>query len=60
MNPLHVQLLMLMFAGWVSRSQQNVIDYLQAENRVLREQLDDLIEGVRWVPPSTCETSSGV
>ena len=39
MNPLHVQFLMLMFAGWVNRSQQDVIDYLQAENRVLREQL---------------------
>ena len=40
MNPLHVQFLMLMFAGWVNRSQQDVIDYLQAENRVLREQLN--------------------
>ena len=39
MNVLHVQFLMLIFAGWVNRSQQNVIDYLQAENRVLREQL---------------------
>ena len=32
---------MLMFAGWVNRSQQDVIDYLQAENRVLREQIND-------------------
>ena len=39
MNPLHVQFLMLMFAGWVNRSQQQVIEYLQAENRVLREQI---------------------
>ena len=39
MNPLHVQFLMLMFAGWVNRSQQQVIEYLQAENRVLREQV---------------------
>lgn len=39
MNVLHVQFLMLMFADWVNRSQQNVIDYLQAENRVLRDQL---------------------
>ena len=30
---------MLMFAGWVNRSQQQVIEYLQAENRVLREQV---------------------
>ena len=39
MNPLHVQFLMLMFAGWVNRSQQQVIEYQQAENRVLREQI---------------------
>lgn len=39
MNPLHVQFLMLMFAGWVNRSQQEVIEYLQAEIRVLREQV---------------------
>ena len=39
MNPLHVQFLMLIFAGWVNRSQQQVIEYLQAENRVLRDQI---------------------
>jgi putative transposase len=26
-------------AGWVNRNQQEVINYLQAENRFLREQL---------------------
>ena len=41
MNALHVQFLMLMFAGWVNRWQQEVIEYLQAENRVLREQLGE-------------------
>jgi hypothetical protein len=30
---------MLIFAGWLNRSQQDVIEYLQEENRVLREQL---------------------
>jgi putative transposase len=39
MNTLQLQLLMLIFAGWVNRSQQDVIDYLQEENWVLREQL---------------------
>jgi len=29
----------LIFAGWVNRSQQDVIEYLQEENRVLRERL---------------------
>ena len=32
----HVQFLLLVLAGWVNRQQQNVIDYLQEENRVLR------------------------
>jgi len=40
MNALPLQFLMLMFAGWVSRHQQDVIDYLQEENQALREQLD--------------------
>jgi transposase InsO family protein len=39
MDRLPLQFLMLMFAGWVNRHQQEVIDYLQEENRVLREQL---------------------
>ncbi len=39
MNTLQLQLLMLIFAGWVNRRQQDVIEYLQEENRVLREQL---------------------
>jgi transposase InsO family protein len=39
MNTLQLQYLMLTFAGWVNRSQQDVIEYLQEENRVLREQL---------------------
>ena len=34
-----LQLLLQLFAGWVSRQQLDVIDYLQEENRVLREQL---------------------
>ena len=31
--------LLVTLAGWVNRHQQHVIDYLVAENRVLREQL---------------------
>ena len=41
MTALQLQLLMMLFAGWVNRSQQDVIECLQAENRVLREQLGD-------------------
>ena len=33
------QFLFLVFAGWVNRHQNQVIDYLMEENRVLREQL---------------------
>jgi uncharacterized protein (DUF2342 family) len=34
-----LQLLLGALAGWVNRRQQEVIDYLVKENRVLREQL---------------------
>src|ERR1700674_1928681 len=37
-QPLH--LLLMMFSGWVNRHQLDVIDYLQEENRVLKEHLD--------------------
>ena len=36
-----LQLLVSIVAGWVHRGQQEVIEYLQEENRVLREQLGD-------------------
>ena len=36
MSTLPFQLLMAALAGWVNRSQQDVIEYLQVENRVLR------------------------
>ena len=39
MNAVPLQFLMLIFAGWVNRHQQDVIEYLQEENRALREQL---------------------
>ena len=31
--------LLLVFAGWVNRGQREILEYLQEENRVLREQL---------------------
>jgi hypothetical protein len=31
--------LLLALAGWINQQQREVIEYLQAENRVLREQL---------------------
>jgi hypothetical protein len=39
MNVPPLQFPLLIFAGWVNRHQQGVIDYLQEENRALREQL---------------------
>jgi hypothetical protein len=39
MNALPIQFLMLIFAGWANRHQHDVIEYLQEENRALREQL---------------------
>ena len=40
MNTLLLQFLMMIFAGWVNRHQQDVIEYLQEENQDLRERLD--------------------
>jgi hypothetical protein len=39
MNTLPLQFLMMIFAGWVNRHQQEVIEYQQEENRALRDQL---------------------
>ena len=36
---LYLQLLLLAVSGWINRHQQSVIEYLQAENRALRQQL---------------------
>jgi hypothetical protein len=33
------RLLLVSLAGWLNQHQQDVIDYLQEENRVLRQQL---------------------
>ena len=37
LNPFHFVVIVL--AGWMNQRQQNVIEYLREENRVLREQL---------------------
>ena len=34
-----LQFLIVALAGWINQQQREVIDYLQTENRVLREQL---------------------
>jgi hypothetical protein len=39
MNTPPIQFLVITLAGWVNCSQQDVIEYLQEENRVLREHL---------------------
>jgi integrase-like protein len=41
MSPLlqPLQMLLLMFAGWLNRHQLDVIEYLQEENRVLKERM---------------------
>ena len=37
--PHALQFLLLTVAGWVNRRQEDLIDYLREENRVLREHL---------------------
>ena len=39
MQNYHLQLILGFFAGWVNRSQQDFIEYLQTENQVYRELL---------------------
>ena len=40
MNAFHAwQLLLLALAGWMNRNQQNVIAYIQEENRILKHKL---------------------
>ena len=36
---LPLKFLLLIWAGWMNRAQQNAIDYLKEENRILREQV---------------------
>ncbi len=43
---LYLQLLLLAVSGWINRHQQSVIEYLQAENRALRQQLGP--KRIRW------------
>ena len=38
-NPMILHVLIAMLAGWLQRHQQQVIAYLQEENRVLKAQL---------------------
>ncbi len=39
MQPYLLQFVLMTFAGWLNRKQQDAIEYLKEENRVLREQL---------------------
>jgi len=43
---LYLQVVLFALAGWVNRHQQAVIEYLQAENQSLREQLGK--KRIRW------------
>ena len=43
---LYLQFLLLVFASWINRQQQAVIEYLRAENQSLREQLGN--KRIRW------------
>ena len=54
----HVQFLLLVLAGWVNRQQQDVIDYLQEENRVLRAGLLGKSSRARGFVPQGVESRS--
>jgi hypothetical protein len=48
------QLLLISLSGWLNQQQQDVMDCLQEENRVLREQLGD-----RRLPPERSAPAFG-
>ena len=61
MQPHLWQLLVVTLAGWVNRFQQDAIEYLKEENRVLREH----VGGRRLLftdeqPASSCSEGEGV
>ena len=47
MLPLSLQTYLMILVGLVTREQEEVIAYLQGENKVLREQLDAALDGRR-------------
>jgi len=55
MQPYLLQFLLMTIAGWLNRKQQDAIEYLKEENRVLREQLGgrrirfSVLRGSQWV-----------
>src|SRR6266850_1682673 len=55
-----LKLLLMMFVGWVNRHQLDVIEYLQEENRVLKERLGGrhIIHVIRLPPRSPNLTAS--
>jgi transposase InsO family protein len=53
MSLLPLQMIFLMLAGWVNRRQLQVIEYLEAENRVLRERLGG--RRIRFTDAERCQ-----
>jgi putative transposase len=47
-----LNLLLMLFAGWVNRRQLDVIEYLKAENRLLKERLGD--RPIRFTDAERC------
>jgi hypothetical protein len=52
MYMLPLQFLILTVSGWVNRNQQDLVAYLQEENRVLREHLGD--RRIRFTDTQRC------
>lgn len=45
---IHLKLLLVTFAGWVTRQQSHLTDYLIEENRILKEQLESSGKRLRF------------
>jgi len=53
-----LRLLLVSFAGWINRHQQEVIEYLVEENHVLREQVKDRRLRLPCSRSTNCSTAS--
>ena len=55
-----LRFLLVALAGWLHQQQRDVLDYLQEENRVLREQLERSTEATVQIGAAALTAYSGV
>jgi len=60
MLPLPIQTYLMILVGLVTRDQEEILEYLQSENKVLRELLDKALDGkrVRFTERQRCRLAA--